>query len=100
MKNRRRVCNARDAGYIEYPGLPGRVKTGCMMTPQYESHYCSQHQIHSCNFDDYVELSDEDITCGKLFVKMYYTFIYLYTIHAQQEREHCQYIKYSLESQL
>ena len=60
MKNRRHVCNARDAGYIEYPGLSGRVKTGCMMTPQYKSRYCSQHQLHSCVLDGYEELSDED----------------------------------------
>ena len=36
MKNRRHVCNAKDAGYIEYPGLPGRVKTGCMKSPQHK----------------------------------------------------------------
>lgn len=60
MKNRRHICNARDAGYIEYPGLPGRVKTGCMSTPQYESRYCSQHQLHVCKFDTYEEFSDDD----------------------------------------
>lgn len=51
MKNRRHVCNARDAGYIEYDGLPGKVKTGCMLTPEYKSRYCSNHKIRACNFD-------------------------------------------------
>lgn len=30
MKNNRHVCAAEDAGYVEYPGLPGHVKTGGM----------------------------------------------------------------------
>jgi len=37
MKNQRDVCNAREVGYVEYPGLPGRIKTGCMNTPAYKS---------------------------------------------------------------
>ncbi len=47
MKNRRVVCNARDAGYVEYPGLPGKIKTGCMKTPSYGSKYCYSHEIRS-----------------------------------------------------
>ena len=50
MKNRRPVCNARDAGYIEYPGLPGKIKTGCMKTPKFSSRYCDVHDIRACNF--------------------------------------------------
>ena len=57
MKNRRHICNAKDAGYIEYPGLPGRVKTGCMRSPQYKSRYCSQHQVLSCVTEKYEEIS-------------------------------------------
>ena len=34
MKNNREVCSAVDAGYIEYAGLPGSVKTGCTETPE------------------------------------------------------------------
>ena len=34
MKNRRDVCMARDAGYIEYSGLPGAIKTGSLHTPR------------------------------------------------------------------
>ena len=49
MKNQREVCLAKDAGYISYPGLPGRIKTGCMASPSFKSHFCTQHKIQSCN---------------------------------------------------
>ena len=29
-----------NAGYMEYDGLPGKVRTGCPHTPQYMSRYC------------------------------------------------------------
>ena len=48
MKNQRDVCLAKDAGYISYPGLPGRIKTGCMATPGFKSRFCLQHKIRSC----------------------------------------------------
>ena len=38
MKNQREVCLAKDAGYITYPGLPGRIKTGCMASPHVFAH--------------------------------------------------------------
>lgn len=44
MKNCRSVCAAEDAGFVEYAGLPGRVKTGCMESPEQRSKYCSQHK--------------------------------------------------------
>ena len=77
MKNRRHVCNARDAGYNEYPGLPGKVKTGCMMTPEYKSRYCNQHQLRSCNFDVYEEISDGDM--DEHAKGIYYLPMYIYT---------------------
>ena len=43
MKNYRDVCLAREAGYAEFNGLIGRVKTGCPSTPQLQSRYCSSH---------------------------------------------------------
>ena len=43
MKNHRDVCLAREAGYAEYSGLPGKVKTGCPNTPQPNSRYCTSH---------------------------------------------------------
>jgi hypothetical protein len=44
LKNNREVCAAVDAGFVEYPGLPGKVKTGCMETPEQQSKYCSDHK--------------------------------------------------------
>ena len=29
IKNRRDVCSASEAGYVEYSSLPGAIKTGC-----------------------------------------------------------------------
>ena len=42
-KNYRDVCKARDAGYVEYEGLEGVVKTGCMNTPKLQSRFCELH---------------------------------------------------------
>ena len=46
MKNHRDVCAAEDAGFVEYIGLPGRVKTGCMESPKQCSKFCSNHMTH------------------------------------------------------
>jgi hypothetical protein len=43
MKNHRDVCMANEAGYAEFKGLPGRVKTGCPNTPKLKSRYCDLH---------------------------------------------------------
>ena len=43
MKNNREVCYAVDAGYAEFRGLPGKIKTGCINTPAFKSRYCSIH---------------------------------------------------------
>ena len=43
MKNHRDVCAAKEAGYAEFDGLPGKVKTGCPNTPQLLSRYCPTH---------------------------------------------------------
>lgn len=43
MKNNREVCSAVDAGYAEFSGLPGRVKTGCPNSPGFKSRYCNLH---------------------------------------------------------
>lgn len=42
-KNRRVVCAATEAGYIEYHHLPGAIKTGCQLSPLQSSQYCSHH---------------------------------------------------------
>lgn len=43
MKNHRRVCYAVNAGYAEYKGLPGIIRTGCPNTPIYKSQFCKLH---------------------------------------------------------
>lgn len=44
QKNNRQVCAAERAGFIEYEGLPGSVRTGCMNTPEQKSVFCSLHK--------------------------------------------------------
>ena len=44
QKNNRPVCAAEEAGFVEYAGLPGKVKTGCMATPEQSSLFCSLHK--------------------------------------------------------
>lgn len=40
---------AREAGYIEYEGLEGKIKTGCMNTPEQKSQYCTLHKPRACD---------------------------------------------------
>lgn len=44
LKNHRAVCAATDAGYIEYCGLPGSIKSGCTNTPLQKSRFCEIHK--------------------------------------------------------
>ena len=58
MKNRHDVCMAKDAGYIQYPGLPGHIKSGCTSSPKFMSRYCQNHAQRAstphCTQDDTV----------------------------------------------
>ena len=47
LKNYRAVCAATDAGYIEYCGLPGSIKSGCTNTPSQKSRFCQVHKPRS-----------------------------------------------------
>ena len=51
MKNHQDVCAAQDAGYVEYAGLPGEVKTDCMDTPEQRTQFCCQHKSHQAHSD-------------------------------------------------
>lgn len=44
QKNNRPVCAADGAGYTEYTGLPGTIRTGCLETPEQQSKYCGHHK--------------------------------------------------------
>ena len=39
---------ASEARYIEYPSLPGSIKTGCINSPAYVSRFCLQHSPRLC----------------------------------------------------
>ena len=58
MKNRRDICYAKDAGFIEFEGLPGAITTGCQASPAYKSRYCDQHKPLICDSCEY-ELDEE-----------------------------------------
>lgn len=49
MKNRRDICYAKDAGFVQYPGLPGQINTSCVASPAFKSHFCQQHSTRSCS---------------------------------------------------
>lgn len=64
MKNRRDVCCAKNAGFIQFDGLPGSIKTGCPETPAFKSRYCSQHKSQACDLHS-LEVDDElDVPSG------------------------------------
>ena len=44
LKNHRSVCAASEAGFIEYDGSPGHVKSGCTNTPLQTCPFCSIHK--------------------------------------------------------
>ena len=37
LKNRRGIYGAKDAGWIQYPGLAGCIKTDCVSLPSFQS---------------------------------------------------------------
>ena len=48
LKNHRDVCLAKEAGFITFQGLPGKVNTGCPLTPELRSRYCYLHKPRVC----------------------------------------------------
>ena len=61
MKNRRDVCYAKDAGFIQFDGLPGLIKTGCTSTPAFKSHYCSHHINQVCELKGSEFIDDDEM---------------------------------------
>ena len=68
MKNNREVCYAVDAGYAEFVGLPGKIKTGCPNTPAFKSRYCSIHipYVASDGSDTQAPLTASQLNAPKL----------------------------------
>jgi len=52
LKNHRSVCAATEAGFIQYAGLPGSIKSGCTNTPCQKSRFCLTHKPRTLNFGD------------------------------------------------
>ena len=65
MKNRRAVCSAKDAGQVEFVGLPGSIRTGCTETPELKSRYCSAHKGRACRSSPQDEESIVEILLDK-----------------------------------
>lgn len=63
QKNKRSVCMATDAGFIEYPSLPGTLKTGCTKSPAFKSRFCSQHTPRICTSRPKYLAADDLETC-------------------------------------
>ena len=52
LKNHRSVCAASEAGYVQYDGLPGKIKTGCTNTPCQKSRFCLVHKPRTLTTDN------------------------------------------------
>ena len=55
MKNRRDICYAKDAGFVQFPGLPGQIKTGCVASPAFKSRFCTKHDCRSLSSTNSVD---------------------------------------------
>lgn len=57
---------AKEAGYVEYEGLPGKICTGCPNTPALKSRFCSKHnptvlpEQEGCSLDKAVPVQSEE----------------------------------------
>ena len=65
QKNRRDICGAQDAGWVQNKGLPGHIKTGCTSSPAYKSHFCEDHKVRSAE----AEPSSNEIVIESLLAK-------------------------------
>ena len=59
MKNQRNVCHAKGAGFIEFDGLLGSIKTSCPATPAFKSRYYIQHKSQVCELQSSEEVDEE-----------------------------------------
>ena len=54
------VCNAKDAGFIQFDNLPGLIKTRCTATPAFKNRYCTAHVNQACTLQN-MEVIDEEL---------------------------------------
>ena len=64
MKNHRQVCLAQEAGCAEFNSLPGKVKTGCINTPQLKSRYCQAHTPTIFTPQENEDVSESTVLCA------------------------------------
>ena len=82
------MCAATEAGYLEYDGLEGNIKTGCQTTPLQTSRYCYHHatRISKPDAEDKCTLSGEEGVVKVIMSKkvtrsgVYYQLVMLYVI--------------------
>ncbi len=60
-KNCRSICAATETGYMEYTGLPGSVKTGCLETPEQKSRFCGLHKPRLIQTDSTEPSAEEKV---------------------------------------
>lgn len=58
MKNRRDICGTTEAGFVEYEGLLGAIKTGCQLSLGYQSRYCYHHAPRVSTIENVIKESD------------------------------------------
>ena len=59
-----------EAGFVEYEGLPGVIKTGCQLSPAYSSKYCYEHAPRvSHRTDDQVQDNGEESVVSLIMAK-------------------------------
>ncbi|XP_078667555.1 uncharacterized protein LOC144909414 [Branchiostoma floridae x Branchiostoma belcheri] len=63
-KNHRQVCSVTDAA-MEFPGLPGSIKTGCINTPAKGSRFCKTCKDFVCDPKEQRENTQEATACGQ-----------------------------------
>ena len=71
LKNHRDVCYAKDAGFIEFDGLDGSVKTGCQSTPDYKSRFCKDHKNQAVELREQSDSIDGNTTLPRNFKQGY-----------------------------
>ncbi|KXJ06830.1 uncharacterized protein LOC114576501 [Exaiptasia diaphana] len=63
MKISREVCKAKDVGFLQYKGLEGSIKSGCLKSPAFESRYCEDHKDFACELK--IASSDETASANE-----------------------------------
>ena len=72
-KNPRDICAATEA---EFEGLPGAIKTGCQLSPGYQSRYCYHHAPRVSKMEIVGDENDQNEGVIKLIISQKQSDIY------------------------